>query len=133
MKIALELDKNNIINGYIYMATEDYSRLEDSKFTIADLEIGDPEEINLHKTKYINGELVAMDDYTIEYKTEQEIKAHNQEIENKIAEYKQRLADSDYKAIKYAEGLLSVEEYEPIKLQRQEWRDKINELEEELK
>lgn len=49
-----------------------------------------------------------------------------------INELKQKLNETDYKAIKYAEGLLSVEEYEPIKLQRQEWRDKINELEEEL-
>lgn len=45
-----------------------------------------------------------------------------------ISEYKQKLNDTDYLAIKYAEGWLSEEEYAPIKAQRQEWRDKVNEL-----
>lgn len=42
------------------------------------------------------------------------------------------LKDTDYKAIKYAEGLISVEEYEPIKVARQQLRDRINELENQL-
>ena len=42
---------------------------------------------------------------------------------------KQKLVDSDYKAIKYAEGQMTIEEYEPIKVKRQNWRDRINELE----
>lgn len=42
--------------------------------------------------------------------------------------YKTLLAQSDYKAIKYSEGLISEEEYAPIRKQRQEWRDRINEL-----
>lgn len=46
-----------------------------------------------------------------------------------IAELKAKLAATDYQAIKYAEGVLSAEEYEPTKIIRQEWRDRINELE----
>ena len=46
-----------------------------------------------------------------------------------IEELKQKLIDSDYKAIKHSEGLISEEDYEPIKEQRQAWRDRINELE----
>ena len=49
-----------------------------------------------------------------------------------IEELKQQLSETDYKAIKYAEGLMTDEEYEPIKLQRQEWRKEINELEKQL-
>lgn len=49
--------------------------------------------------------------------------------EDKIAELKSLLAETDYKAIKYAEGWLTDEEYEPIKQQRQEWREEINRLE----
>jgi hypothetical protein len=45
-----------------------------------------------------------------------------------IAELKAKLAATDYQAIKYAEGVLSAEEYEPIKASRQEWRNRINEL-----
>lgn len=46
-----------------------------------------------------------------------------------IFELKQKLADTDYQAIKFAEGVLSEAEYAPIKTQRQEWRDRINALE----
>lgn len=53
-----------------------------------------------------------------------------QKAEIEISQLKQKLFDSDYKAIKYAEGQLSEEEYSPIKEERQAWRDRINELEE---
>lgn len=43
-----------------------------------------------------------------------------------------RLAATDYKALKYAEGMLSEAEYEPIKLQRQAWRDEINKIQAEI-
>lgn len=46
-----------------------------------------------------------------------------------IAELKAKLSETDYKAIKYAEGVLSAEEYAETKAQRQAWRDRINELE----
>ena len=45
-----------------------------------------------------------------------------------IARLKELLARSDYKAVKYAEGLISEEDYAPIKAQRQLWRDEINAL-----
>ena len=45
---------------------------------------------------------------------------------------KESLSATDYKAIKFAEGLISAEDYEPIKAERQELRNKINELEEQL-
>lgn len=45
---------------------------------------------------------------------------------------KRKLARSDYKAIKYAEGWISVEDYAPIKAERQAIRDQINALEAEL-
>lgn len=54
-----------------------------------------------------------------------------------IKDLKQNLLDTDYKAIKFAEGAIPVEEYNIVKNQRQYWRDEINrieaELEEELK
>ena len=51
--------------------------------------------------------------------------------ETQITELKEKLRETDYQAIKYAEGLISGEDYAPTKKQRQEWRDKINELESE--
>ena len=47
----------------------------------------------------------------------------------RISELKRLLAESDYKAIKYAEGEITEEEYAPIKEQRRAWRVEINELE----
>ena len=49
-----------------------------------------------------------------------------------IIDLKQKLADTDYQAIKYAEGQISEKDYQPIKEQRQVWRDRINELESEV-
>lgn len=46
-----------------------------------------------------------------------------------ITALKAQLTATDYKAIKYAEGWLSEEEYAPIKAQRQSIRDQINALE----
>lgn len=51
----------------------------------------------------------------------------------RIAELKQLLRESDYKAIKYAEGLLDEREYIPIRAERKAWRKEINELEESLR
>ncbi len=44
----------------------------------------------------------------------------------KIGELKQKLADTDYQAIKYAEGELTAEEYSAMKNQRKSWRAEIN-------
>ena len=57
----------------------------------------------------------------------------NLPVEHKIAILKTSLSNTDYQAIKYAEGELTEEEYAPIKAQRKEWRAKINRLEEEFK
>lgn len=57
-------------------------------------------------------------------KKELERMSANREIE----ELKANLLATDYQAIKFAEGVISVDEYAPIKEQRQAWRDKINEL-----
>lgn len=53
-------------------------------------------------------------------------------IESEIAVRKQKLAASDYQALKFAEGELTAEEYAEAKAQRQTWRDEINALEAEL-
>ena len=53
-------------------------------------------------------------------------------INAEITALKSLLTDTDYKALKHADGVMSAEEYEPIRQQREEWRDKINALETEL-
>lgn len=51
------------------------------------------------------------------------------QIQSEIAGLKQILDRSDYKALKHVDGVLSEEEYAPIKAERQALRDRINELE----
>lgn len=67
----------------------------------------------------------------IENRTEDEITRDYYSY--KINELKCLLSCSDYKAIKYAEGLITEEEYLPIKEERQSYRDMINEYEELIK
>ena len=62
-----------------------------------------------------------------------EMEAHQPPISQRIEMLKSELASTDYKAIKYAEGWLTEEEYAPIKAQRQAIRDEINALENEAK
>lgn len=46
-----------------------------------------------------------------------------------IKALKAKLDDTDYKAIKFAEGELSAYEYESVKAERRAWRERINKLE----
>ena len=65
--------------------------------------------------------------------TKEELEADNRQVvEREISELKRKLSDTDYKAIKYAEGFLTEEEYKETKAQRQMWRDRINELESKI-
>lgn len=57
----------------------------------------------------------------------------NPSREMQIMLLKNRLQETDYKAIKYAEGWLSEEEYAEVKAERQRIREEINKLEQELK
>lgn len=56
------------------------------------------------------------------------VRTYDEEVWNRIIELKKFLADSDYQSLKHSDGALSDEEYEPVRLQRQAWRDEINSL-----
>ena len=49
--------------------------------------------------------------------------------EIEIKQLKDKLRETDYQAIKYAEGELSFEQYQSMKNQRKQWRERINYLE----
>lgn len=54
------------------------------------------------------------------------------EIQSEIIGLKQLLAATDYKALKHADGAISDEDYEPVRMERQKLRDEINRKEQEL-
>ena len=62
--------------------------------------------------------------------TEEELAKDTISNRNKeISELKAKLAETDYQAIKFAEGWITAEDYAPIKALRNSWRARINELE----
>ena len=67
---------------------------------------------NHYKTVHISEEERQKDQYRLE-----------------ILQLKKQLSDTDYKAIKYAEGQISEDEYASVRAERQGYRDRINYLE----
>ena len=51
----------------------------------------------------------------------------------KIGQLKDELAKTDYQAIKYAEGEMTLAEYQPVKDKRKAYRTEINALQAEIK
>lgn len=98
--------------------------------------------------KDVNGTLVWIDTDGFREPTAEEIQAREEKLANIKAEdekrkrktaitqqinvYKHNLERTNYKQSKWLDGALSEEDYAPIRVQRQEWRDHINALEEEL-
>ena len=52
-----------------------------------------------------------------------------EQYQSEIVELKKYLFDTDYKAIKFAEGEITESDYQEVKLQRHDARVRINELE----
>ena len=52
-----------------------------------------------------------------------------EQYQSEIIELKKYLSDTDYKAIKFAEGEITESDYQEVKLQRHDARVRINELE----
>ena len=52
-----------------------------------------------------------------------------EQYQSEIVELKKYLSDTDYKAIKYAEGEITENDYQEVKAQRHDARVRINELE----
>ena len=64
------------------------------------------------------------------FDTDKKLAADNDEnTAERINELIGLLANTDYRAIKYAEGQISAEVYAADKVQRQSWREEINTLE----
>ena len=102
-----------LANGYKEVSDEMYAKL-----------------IN-REAHWVNEELVEREKPQSEIDAEAEA-ARIAEINREISELKMQLSNTDYQAIKHSEGWITDEEYAEIKAQRQAWRDRINELEEQL-
>ena len=90
-------------------------------------------EVNEEDLKLIGlGKKFDLINNTIVEDTSYQERKEQEENQTRISELKSLLSQTDYQAIKYAEGQLSEEEYASIKTQRQSWRDEINLLESKI-
>lgn len=62
----------------------------------------------------------------------EDIERKNMLIIEQINDLKDKLRQSDYKALKFMEGELTAEEYAETKQHRREWRTSINDLENQI-
>lgn len=107
MKVNLQLNESNIIIGFSITPFD---------FSLPIIEVNDPyTDIQVGVDSFVDGKLVKG--------------TLKEDTFARILELKKKLAETDYKLMKFMEGELSEEEYAPIKVQRQEWRKEINELE----
>lgn len=82
MKIAIELNEKNIIKGYAYQVSQDYSAFP--YLTVIDVE--SEADIIPYKTKYENGELIQLDDFAPEYYAKQNAGQRRQELQDQLGE-----------------------------------------------
>lgn len=61
-----------------------------------------------------------------------DLELEKQELKKKLEEVLNKLRDSDYQAIKYAEGWFSEEEYAPIKELRESYRVQVREYQKRI-
>ena len=80
MKIAIELNNQNIITGHLYLASENY----DDNLTVVEIE--NASDIIPYKTKYENGELTYLDDFAQEYYDKQNAEQQRQAIQEQLDE-----------------------------------------------
>ena len=101
MRIAIELNKNNIILSVVYNFKEDYSSLldGDSNYVLAD--INNLEDIVEYKTKYEDGTFILLEDYCQEYYDIQTLEEQRQQIQQAIQEIEQWFNEYDLQIKQY--------------------------------
>lgn len=109
MKVNLTLDKASVIVGFSIFPFDS---------ALPTLDVADPySDILIGVDRFVDGKLVKGTPKTNNYA--------------EILRLKRLLEESDYKALKYAEGELGEEEYSSTKEQRRLWRTQINALQED--
>jgi len=117
MRINYEVNEENVLVGWTEIPFDENKPW---------IEVEEGVELHVGFDMVIDGILVKCDEAYEQYQAELKEK-HDRQIQ--IHQLKKKLADTDYQAIKHSEGLISGEEYETIKNERQSWRDEINKLE----
>lgn len=109
----------------VEITKEEFENLKDENYNYS--------IVGTSKIDDLTGNVIFEEQYYKEIKTSEEIAiAKKEKITTQINELKNKLAETDFRAIKYAEGLINDEEYSIVKNERENWRNIINELQKEL-
>lgn len=95
-------------------------------------DIEPPEEREGFRIKFVNSSWEYVEEEKTEELPQKYIPTPKDLLMQQIYELKNELLQSDYKAIKFSEGWISEKDYAPIREERQEIRNRINSLQEEL-
>lgn len=120
MKINYVLDNKNIIVSWTRIPFN---------AELPWIEVEDTVEIHPGYDKIIKGKLVQ--DFE-SYNTAKQAELLKLSKFDRIRELKSLLNETDYLALKFADGVFTEEEYAPIRSLRQSYRDEINVLETEI-
>lgn len=115
MKVNIIVDSNNIITDVITYPLKD---------TYPIIEINSPKDIAVRYDKFEDGKVIKSSVPAANIK--------RRDLQGNIELKKRYLRETDYKLFKYLEGCLSEAEYKECKEARQNARDAINLLEEQL-
>ena len=91
---------------------------------LIEVEVEDTLQIHVGEDKFINGEIVCLHN--------EERAHHLEELNTELIQLRHKLSETDYLAIKFAEGEMTEEEFAPHREERRNWRARINEIEKEL-
>lgn len=117
MKINYKLNDKNQIIGWSSLPLFD---------NLPMIDIDEPESIILNFDMIVDGVYISKRE---EFEAAKEKNQYVEDINQRIEQLKVNLQETDYHLYKFVEGYYTAEEYEPYKLQRQEWRNEINKLE----
>ena len=120
MKLNYEVNENNQIIGYRsipFIPTQPF------------IEVPSENIIHIGISTVIDGVFYENEE---EFEAAQAVIRARNAILTEIATLKRSLANTDYESLKFAEGEMTAEEFEPYKTQRHLWRLRIRELEEQL-
>ena len=120
MKINYVLNENNIITSWCRVPFDENKPW---------IELPDGTEIHENFDQVIDQTFIPNH---AAWEDAQAKKAHRAALYTEMAQLKDYLNHTDYQAIKYAEGVLTAEEYEETKQSRAAARARINEIEAEL-
>ncbi len=130
MYYAIKLNEEGYFTGQ-YIESSNKETAERNGILVKSLPNAD--EVFYPAYKYINNEWILDENKLLAIQEKISKQERIEQINLEMEEIQAKLNNTDYKTLKWMEGLLTDEEYNPTKEERISLRSRYNELEEEIK